>query len=254
MRKIGKDITAEDRWKAVADSYAAGINGPYHRQRIDAIMNLMLDLQGKTVVDFGCGEGVFCELLTAAGAKILAGIDIEESLLEKARARMAGLYVHGGVEALKSLPPCDVLLAANVLAYLTAEQEQVFYEEAGRIAKYLIVSHSNSLFDLYTLNAYTAAFFKENFGTDVTSLLTHPDKPTRTSFSLREHPLAYPDKLRTFGFEVEAIEYMNYHPIPPLLTNDDPDDMQRERPALGDVAPWKRMFQCSMFAVRARRT
>jgi 2-polyprenyl-3-methyl-5-hydroxy-6-metoxy-1,4-benzoquinol methylase len=252
MQKVGKDVTATDQWKTIADAYASSIDGLYHQQRIRAIMGLMPDLPGRTYVDFGCGEGVFCELLSAAGAKMVAGIDIEESLLEKARKRIPGRYVHGGVEALEHVTHCDVLLAANVLAYMTAEEERAFYEHARKVARYLVVSHSNSLFDLYTLNAYTVAFFKEHFGTDVSTLVTYPDKPSRVSFNVREHPLAYPEKLRPYGFEIQATEFMNYHPAPPLLSNEDPDDMRRARPSMENVPHWKRMFQCSMFAVRAR--
>ena len=85
-----------------------------------------------------------------------------------------------------------------------------FYAEATRIIRpggYLVVTHSNSLFDLFTFNAYTVAFFRDQFDVDPSELLTHSDKPGRMSFNIRENPLSYPSKLERHGFIVEQTEF-----------------------------------------------
>jgi chemotaxis methyl-accepting protein methylase len=71
----------------------------------------------------------------------------------------------GDVNYLKEIPSAslDGLLSFNVLAYLTDEEELTFYQEASRIVKpggYLVVTHSNRLFDMFSLNQYTISFFK----------------------------------------------------------------------------------------------
>jgi len=54
---------------------------------------LLADLKGKVVVDFGCGEGAEAVELAKAGVSKVIGVDIRESALQRARqgARDAGL-------------------------------------------------------------------------------------------------------------------------------------------------------------------
>jgi len=54
---------------------------------------LISDIQGKVVIDFGCGRGDQAIELALAGAKRVVGIDIRESFLQEARerARRAGV-------------------------------------------------------------------------------------------------------------------------------------------------------------------
>jgi len=45
------------------------------------------EVRGKTVIDFGCGEGAEAVEMAQAGAQQVIGLDIQTSLLERARAR-----------------------------------------------------------------------------------------------------------------------------------------------------------------------
>jgi len=45
------------------------------------------EVRGKTVIDFGCGEGAEAVEMALAGAERVIGLDIQTSLLERARAR-----------------------------------------------------------------------------------------------------------------------------------------------------------------------
>lgn len=256
MKRVGRDTSAIEKWEDVAAQYASTIEGGYHRHRLKVISALLPDLKGKTVVDFGCGDGVLAELAVQHGAAKIYGIDPVPSLLEIARKRVpSGDFFCGTAAHLAGIPQCDVVIAANVLAYLTDAEEGLFYREAKRLGVHLVVTHSNELFDLYTLNAYSVDFFRRSFDCDISGLLRQPNKPSRTSFNVRENPLSYPAKMKKLGFTVERMEFMNRHLAPPLLTNDDPDDMQRERQetlGLDESEKWKLMFQCSMFGVLAR--
>jgi ubiquinone/menaquinone biosynthesis C-methylase UbiE len=260
MERVGNEIDAAARWQERAKSYADHIDDAYHRHRLDVIRALLPDLRGRSVIDFGCGEGILAAEAFDRGATSLIGIDINDTLLDLARKRLPAVdWQNGGVERLSAIPSgsIDCMIAANVLAYLSHDDDRRFYEETSRILRSggsLVVTHSNALFDLFTLNAYTVAFFRDEFGCDPSPLLRHPDRPQRTSFNVRENPLAYPAKLDRFGFCLERIEYMNYHHLPPLLSGDDPDDMDRERPdtlAMPEAERWKLAFKCSMFGVRA---
>jgi ubiquinone/menaquinone biosynthesis C-methylase UbiE len=262
MKKVGKDIPAGDRWKEVAASYAEGIEGAYHRHRLRVIQTLLPDLNGRRVLDFGCGEGVMIAETLKRGAAQVTGIDIEPTLLEKARQRESGAkLLLGGVEQLNELQDnsFDCLLSLNVLAYLSNREEDEFYRQSARIlvpGGAMVVTHSNSLFDIFTFNSYTVAFFRDQFTCDIAPLLIHPDRPSRSSFNIRENPLSYASKLAAYGFREERQEFMNRHLLPPLLSEDDPDDMQRERPETLDLPMderWKLFFQCSMFASKAVR-
>jgi 2-polyprenyl-3-methyl-5-hydroxy-6-metoxy-1,4-benzoquinol methylase len=57
-KRVGAEISVEEYWGRVGARYAATIDGGYHRHRLEVISALLPDLVGKTVVDFGCGEGV----------------------------------------------------------------------------------------------------------------------------------------------------------------------------------------------------
>lgn len=259
MKKIGRDVSASDRWCEVAADYVSTIDSAYQRHRLDVIRALLPSPIGKTVIDFGCGDGILIHEAFARGAEIVIGLDINETMVAAASRIPSAQILHGGVDRLGGCGAADCLIAANVLAYMTDDEEDRFYRAASRIVRRggsLVVTHSNALFDMFTLNARTTEFYRENFGVDPSPLLTQPDKPNRPSFNIRENPLSYRHKLARYGFHEDRQEYMNFHSLPPLLSNEDPDDMSNEKlRTLGwpEAERWKLAFQCSMFGVRAER-
>jgi cyclopropane fatty-acyl-phospholipid synthase-like methyltransferase len=239
---------------------------------IDALLRES-DLRGR-VLDFGCGDGVFSERAVRAGASLLS-IDVDPTMVTAARARLDAIdgrnsvVRQGGVSALADVAPAsiDTLLALNVLAYLNEPEVTGFYRHAQRVllpGGVLVVTHSNELFDLFTLNRYTVAFFRRHFATHaamdrVDTLLVNPDKPERFVFPCRENPLSYRHTLAQFELEEQQQEFAIFHPLPPLLVPGfDPDDLaSREYPeTIGwpESERWKLMFMCSVFGSRAVRT
>lgn len=263
MKAVGRDIASHDRWETAARIYSDEISTPYHQHRLAVLRAVLPELAGRSVVDFGCGNGVVMDMAQGLGAVSVRGIDLEPAFVEMANSVVPGDHLVGGVEQLANIDRCDVLISANVLAYLSDEEERRFYAEAARLCDVLVVTHSNSLFDLFTFNAYTVAFFKEHFGSDVSGLLAHPSEPDRVSYNIRENPLAYGDKLAGLGFRLEQMEFINYHSAPPRLSDEDARDWHdtsgaRQRYMEGTFADtlahaekWKLMFQCSTFAARA---
>lgn len=274
LPRVARDIPADEYWRDRAARYAATIDGPYHADRNRMIARLLdgVPLEGASAVDFGCGEGVTVQQLASAGATVL-GLDPSEELVADAISRLEAAGIRpdirvGGVAELEQLDAgsSDLLVALNVLAYMTEDEERAFYAAARRVLRAggaLVVTHSNELFDLFTLNAYTVDFFARHFvgpghAADVARLLRHPDLPRRTTFNVRENPLAYGEKLQSQGFAERRLEYAHHHDLPPLIAGaPDPDDIDAHRyrdvSAVEPAERWKLMFQCSMFGVRAER-
>ena len=263
------------RWTAVADAYLDDLEGPYHANRLDMVRALTADipLQGSRCFDFGCGDGIFMAWLADQGAKIL-GADINQTMIEAARKRLTGrgtalvLLEQGGVSVMAQIPDgsVDSVFALNVMAYLEPDEEEAFYREARRVLRaggQMVVTHSNELFDMFTFNRYTANFFARNFAfggepRSIAPLLTHPDRPDRQGFSIRENPLSYRAKLADYGFKEEQQEFAILHELPPLLTPEiDFDDINKRQYPKTTGWPerekWKLMFACSIFGSRASR-
>lgn len=273
-KQAGAPSTIRDKsyWVQTAASYRSEMDSSYHRNRLAMVERLLdpSDLTGR-VLDFGCGDGLLSERVLAAGGQVTA-VDSDPSMIAAAVTRLGQTHKAstqvGGVECFAALPDAslDTLLAINVLAYLHGGQDVVFYRQALRVLKpggVLIVTHSNSLFDLFTLNAFTVRFFRDNFsvlGHDcrVEALLTRPDAPDRAPHSVRENPLAYSAKMACYGLQEVRQEFAIPHVLPPLLLNEDPDDLaNREVPDLEflpETEVWKKMFLCSVFGSRLART
>lgn len=62
------------------------------------------EVQGKEIIDFGCGEGIEAVEMAAAGAAHVTGLDIQTNLLERARGR---------AEAVGLSERCEFVTATN---------------------------------------------------------------------------------------------------------------------------------------------
>jgi ubiquinone/menaquinone biosynthesis C-methylase UbiE len=74
-------------WSDIAGWYndviAAG-SGP-HETAVDCLLRLVPPLEGTTVVDVACGQGLATRAVAAAGAKRVVGVDASEVMIEIAR-------------------------------------------------------------------------------------------------------------------------------------------------------------------------
>jgi SAM-dependent methyltransferase len=230
-----------------------------------------IDFNNSRVIDFGCGEGIFLnELLHKGIAKALA-FDIDDQMIEKALnlfTNQSNVSVKkGGIELLDSVDSQsqDVVLALNVMAYFTAGEERLFYENISRILKkggYFVVTHSNQIFDFFTLNKFTIDTIGEQLTgndhkSDLASLITNSEVPEVVPFGIRENPLSYDYKLNEYGMSIGRIEYINYHKVPPLIDSMDKtiridiDYLDTTKVPAKDK--WKLSFQCSTFAALIRK-
>lgn len=269
MEKLGQNLDSKQYWANEANRYSDALESDYHKHRLDVIRSLIpaeLFRPNKQIFDFGCGDAVLFPWFIETKGKI-AGIDISPEIIELGQQRLtncgldSSLIKVDDVNYLKNIPPAslDGLISFNVLAYLTDEEELTFYQEASRIVKpggYLIVTHSNSLFDMFSLNKYTIDFIKDNFISDgfcddqLSNLLTHANTEYKATYNVRENPLSYHHKLKKFNFKELKQEFINLHILPPPLLQD------KSYPSTLNFAEeerWKLMFVCSTFGSCAIR-
>ena len=265
MKKYGKDINSTEAWDQMAKEYSDQLVNLYHKHRMAVIDSLIPQDLYKTnakIMDFGCGDAIHFEQFLQNGCSI-NGVDVSRDMIELAKKRLKTLNRNpelakiGGVEALQEIKSCslDAILSFNVLAYLNDDEIDVFYKEAYRLIRpggYLIVTHSNELFDLFSLNQYTVNFIKKYLTIEdklkslVDPLINLPlEELEISSYNVRENPLSYKFKLDRYGFTEVQQEFINLHNAPPRLLEGGksyPNTL-----AWNKEDKWKLMFTCSTY-------
>ena len=250
-------------------NYSDNRNSSYHIHRTDVIRSLIkhIDFNDLRIIDFGCGEGIFLnEILTNYSVADATALDIDDEMLWKSKSLFANktnvLVQKGGIEFLDSIDSgsTDVVFALNVMAYFSADDEKRFYKNISRILKkngYFVVTHSNQIFDFFSLNNYTVDTISselsgKEYKSKLSTLITNSEVLNVVNFGIRENPLNYHLKLIDYDLELKNIEYINYHKLPPLI-----DPLNREKrmdmnfldtTKVSKKDRWKLNFQCSTFA------
>lgn len=89
---------------------------------IPALFSLLPPLDGKTVLDMGCGYGGHCKKFIGAGAEKVVGIDISEKMLEVARKENSDpriSYIRMAMENIERLnEKFDVVVSSLSLHYV----------------------------------------------------------------------------------------------------------------------------------------
>lgn len=110
---------------------------PSHRTNSE-VLTATLDLQGRKVVDVGCGEGNLVRLMTRHGAKVF-GVECNPAQLEKAHAaKPAGdeIYYEGRAEALPfDDASIDLVVFFNSLHHVAEAHMGDALGEAARVLK-----------------------------------------------------------------------------------------------------------------------
>jgi len=115
---------AHDAYEALADAYAEQIDTKPHNAYLErpATLSLLPDVDGKRVLDAGCGPGVYSEWLVGHGAEVLA-VDASPRMVEHARNRLGDtveVRLHDLREPLGFLKSdsVDLVLAPLVMDYI----------------------------------------------------------------------------------------------------------------------------------------
>ncbi len=104
----------------------------------------LLDLDGRTALDVGCGEGRFTRIL-AARAKHVTGIDINQTSLDRAAAQAADQAGDDGIQVTwrnaraEDMPfdddSFDVVVFSNSLHHVAPDLMDAAIGEAGRVLR-----------------------------------------------------------------------------------------------------------------------
>lgn len=121
------DLTSvSSTYDALAQDYERHITENIHNAYLDrpAVLNLLPPVQGKRVLDMGCGPGWYSSWLVEHGAQVV-GFDISAQMVEQARqtlANQATFYQHDLSQPLTFAADAsfDIAVAPLMLHYITS--------------------------------------------------------------------------------------------------------------------------------------
>jgi SAM-dependent methyltransferase len=97
-------------------------------------------VQGKRIVELGCGSGLLAKRFIDAGAKSYLGIDIAESAILKARSLPgnSNAKIQFAVSGIEEMAPleCDIVISLGLIDWLTDDEIAKMFELCGK-ADYL---------------------------------------------------------------------------------------------------------------------
>lgn len=198
---------ALDAYEALAEAYAAVIDTKPHNAYYErpATLSLLPDVEGKTVLDAGCGPGVYSEWLMDHGADVVA-LDVSPKMVELAKRRCGAAIDVRQADLSKPLPfldsvSFDIVLCPLVLEYI--EDWSGLFAEFNRVLRpggYLVLSVTHPFFD-YTYFNSNNYFETERVGTEWRGF-----KPVRVHMpSFRRSLSATLTPIMEAGFRLEKI-------------------------------------------------
>ncbi|MBK4730010.1 class I SAM-dependent methyltransferase [Oxynema sp. CENA135] len=109
-------------YDTIAKPYQRSKQLPYRQVEEYTYFNLLGPLEGKTILDLGCGEGFYTRKFKQRGASRVLGVDISSAMIELAKAQERenplGIdYLVADVLELASLDRFDLVVASYLLNY-----------------------------------------------------------------------------------------------------------------------------------------
>ncbi|MBI5341844.1 MAG: methyltransferase domain-containing protein [Deltaproteobacteria bacterium] len=134
----------EERRGAFQQAAHAVFRKPGLVRRFQATVDFLGDVTGKTILDVGCGSGIYSIYFARQGAKVM-GLDFSSSMLALARKNAAEEgcaveFVPGDFLAFEEGRRFDHLLFIGVFDYVKPEDLPAYFEKAAGIADGKIVA------------------------------------------------------------------------------------------------------------------
>ena len=262
--------------ETIESVYRSEKSHSYHADRTRCLRVLIDELTSYTkerelsVLDFGIGDGLELSSLKLPIKEII-GIDTSPPIIKMADANVSverKTFIVGGVESLTSISSdsLDLVLAINVLGYLSNEEEREFWIETKRILKkegFVLILVGNRLFDLFALNSGTAEFFKEELGVlNADKLLRYADAD-RFKNARRHNPLELKNSLEEYGLSLIKTSFSQWHESPPIILEIEEGldlgtarlkarNNQLDPNSLNANQKWRAYFQCSLVGLLFR--
>ncbi len=159
-----------------------GTRGNY--EKMAAMLDAHIPLQGKNVLDVGCGTGSWIAALNKYGLNKAVGADFSVKMLAEAQKNHPELeFVHQNGEALTAFADnsFDMVTATFVLHGMKAPKRALLLEEMKRVSKKFVVIHdfykgsSFAVWLLETLERSDYVRFKKHFKEEMESIFPAVD-------------------------------------------------------------------------------
>ena len=161
-----------------ADDYDASRYSTEKQKLIDTsaktvVLDLLGNIEGKSILDCGCGTGRFADIFVRSGADAM-GVDISENMLSIAKRKVPGAtFIKGDVFSLPfKEKEFDIVVCSQVLTHLHKYKEPLL--EMKRIIKEdgtIIIDIRNILWPLRPLQILKHIILKNN---EYDPHFTHP--------------------------------------------------------------------------------
>lgn len=139
---MGNDII-QNQWDAAAETWCDFVRGgkDFYREYMNgpALVSVIGDVAGKTVLDVGCGEGYFARCFALRGA-VVTGIDVSVALLALAVAEESDnprgiTYLHADATDLSGLASNSHDLAFCFMALMDIRDYEGTVAEVSRVLR-----------------------------------------------------------------------------------------------------------------------
>ncbi len=142
---------AQEKYDFVAETYHFNRtqkypHGWFYNEMLEmpATLELLGNVKGKKILDFGCGTGIYAKLLTKMGAKV-SGFDISGEMLAIAKRENPELdFKQGSGYNIPFKEKFDIVLASLVVHYL--EDWNQMFKQVSKVLKkggYFVFSSGN---------------------------------------------------------------------------------------------------------------
>lgn len=137
--KENNDAAQWDRYATLYDTNMGNKGDPFHQELIDpSLLHAMGDVEGKVVIDGGCGNGHLTFQIAQRGTKRVVGIDQSRRMIELAKMRFSAPNLTFEVADLTQVlnweeNEVDCIVVNMVLQYLNDLSS--FLREAHRVLK-----------------------------------------------------------------------------------------------------------------------
>jgi ubiquinone/menaquinone biosynthesis C-methylase UbiE len=111
----------------------------YEQRRLRTLLKSVRTYPHDTVLEVGCGEGLFTAQLGSI-ARDLVAIDVSETALERARKRYPrASYIKAGLEDFQTDRTFDIIVCAETLYYIQDVAHAI--DKMTRLGRYCLVSY-----------------------------------------------------------------------------------------------------------------
>lgn len=220
---------------------------PFYEIRRDHVVSWLKPIAAGKLLDVGCGGGHVMEALRAQGWDP-AGCDFSPRMVGFAQQRLAAVGWHDA--SIEQHPATDLsayrndefdaVLCLGPIEYLNDDESLRAYSEMRRVLAsggILICAHINGLFDLFTMDGFTAEFlervlgdaYKMTTGAQVelghalrqrlgTAQSSGPSRSLRARVPTRsDNPLTINNALARCGFEMKDQRFYRFYSAPPSV-------------------------------------